>query len=74
MTYSARAVRRFDARERRVYQAAVDLTRARPHGFTASELADAVGCAEDVALEWLEWLRRTGDFEAIEPPPGRPGN
>lgn len=62
MTVTQRAVRRFDLEERVVYQAAIDLTRRHPAGFTAEDLAEVLSCPLREADEWCLWLRQTGDF------------
>lgn len=65
VTSTPRAVRRFDRRERSVYQTAILLTREHPAGFSVEQLAEALDCEVAAAREWYAWLRRTGDFEAI---------
>jgi len=53
----------FAPTEQSVYRAAVRLAQQQPDGFDARQLATILGCDESDARRWLDWLRRTGDFE-----------
>lgn len=68
MTVTLRAVRRYDPNERAVYRAAVELAEQCPAGFDATMLAKTLDCSMPEAHRWVSWLRKTGDFAAMEEP------
>jgi hypothetical protein len=55
----------FAPTEQMVYRAAARLAREQPAGFDAQQLALRLGCDERQARVWLNWLRKTGDFEPV---------
>lgn len=71
MTVTSRAVHRFDAAERQVYQTAIRLNELHPGGIDLPMLAESLGCDLEAAARWLAWLRETGDFLPVAPSAGR---
>lgn len=52
-------------KHRRVYAAAVALSRECPDGFTVEQLAVRLEVLPGAAARCLEWLKQTGDFYVL---------
>jgi hypothetical protein len=54
--------KRYEPRQRDVYQTAVSLASENPSGFDLESLARRLDCSRDEAQRWFRWLQSTGDF------------